>query len=86
MNKTIAEQFELISHATTTKLSPRLQWIIANDIHTHKLMSEDGWIAWNGEIDVAKDAEDQATGLTEDDAIAEWSRMNGKRLWNESDI
>ncbi len=46
-------------------------------------MSEDGWIAWQGEIDLSKDAEDQATGLTEDDAIAEWARTNGKRLWNE---
>lgn len=79
--------------------SPRLKWIAKYHISTKffpgvKEGDEDPdtgdilypWVAWQYEGKVYPPKNQYGGtygGATEDDALAEWARWRGKRLWNE---
>lgn len=75
--------------------SPRLRWMEKHGLKTkHFPGVQDGeedpetgyelhtWVAWRGSPPVWI----RTGGATEDDALADWARANGVRMWNEEDL
>ena len=64
--------------------SPRLKWIKRHQLKTERAFDEYydemRWCAWR---DLATCFDSEGSGITEDDAIADWARRNGVKLWNE---
>ena len=88
---------DLLFDVPETK-SPRLRWIEKNHLRTKhfpgvEVGNEDDetgddlwpWVAWQyqGKCYPPRKA---LGGATEDEALAEWARRNGKLMWNEEEI
>ena len=66
--------------------SPRLAWIKRHNLttaHNPELADDSPWSCWSCPLSNALDRETIGLGDTEADAIAEWAKLTGTRLWNE---
>lgn len=73
---------ELFPASTVTVESPRLSWIRRHSLTLERCdHSRLKFCAWS-----PFPMTDVSYGVTEDDALADWARRNGVRLWNEEEI
>jgi hypothetical protein len=82
---------ELFPTEQITVKSPRLLWMERHGVKTSETMAGEcpetgfewlSWVAYSGELEISE-RDRVGIGETEDDAIADWARINGVRLWNE---
>lgn len=71
-------------------LSPRLVWIEEKGIKTYRspglCPDEAPWNCWSGDLETAIEKDSFGVGDTEDEAIVNWAKANGVRLWNEEGL
>ena len=78
---------ELFDLKTVSVPSPRLRWLERHAVKTYKspyvLDDEEPWSAWAGDFEVAMKKHTIVNGATEEEAITNWAKETGTRLWNE---
>lgn len=75
---------ELFDPKSVTVDSPCKKWVKKHSISTLKSPEIDPpWAAWSGGLDDALNKDNIGYGQTEDDALVDWAKENGVRLWNE---
>lgn len=79
---------ELFPQETVESKSPMRLWMEKHNIKTSLCLKdiEEPWSAWSGDLQEACDHDALAFGDCEADAIFEWARRNGVRLWNEEGV
>lgn len=80
-------ELNLFASEQVAMKSPRLAWMERHAIRTMlcKLVQagENPWMAWTGDLMDAIEREAAGYGETEDDALFEFAKKNGLRMWNE---
>lgn len=72
---------------TEEQLSPRLAWMRKHNISTYRVphmeIEEEPWCAWTGNFGEAIETDEFKTGQTEDEALLNFAKHHGLKLWNE---
>ena len=69
----------------TESLSPRVKWIRKHKIKTSRKDPDlplDAWVCWSGELYNIIGSHEIGVGETEGQAMADWAKRHGVKLWN----